>query len=164
MEKIPGEELRKLMEKIPGHDLNMKQWLICQLPAKYGGFGLRSGKLTAGAQHIMSLQKCNPSMNAHARDWNLKECAKLSSQSWLKDHIGSEFDLDTYLSDSDSSLEQKTTKPTATYILSLAQRCEHTSYTRLLKLLTDRKRLPTRELLSSGSLHCHFPGKTRICL
>ena len=51
-------ELRKAMEKILGHDLNDTQWLKCQLPAKYGGFGLRSGKLVAGAQHVMSLQKC----------------------------------------------------------------------------------------------------------
>ena len=41
--------LRKAMEKIIGHDLNDQQWLICQLPAKYRGFKLRSGKLEAGA-------------------------------------------------------------------------------------------------------------------
>ena len=52
-------ELRRAMEKILGHDLNESQWLTCQLPAKYGGFGLRSGKLIAGAQHVMSLQKCS---------------------------------------------------------------------------------------------------------
>ena len=58
--------LRGAMEKIIGHDLNDKQWLTCQLPAKYGGFGLRSGKLIAGAQHVMSLQKC-------ANEWLLTQ-------------------------------------------------------------------------------------------
>ena len=48
-------ELRKAMDKILGHGLNEEQWLVCQLPAKYGGFGLRSGKLVTGAQHLMSL-------------------------------------------------------------------------------------------------------------
>ena len=41
--------LRKAMEKLLGHDLNDQQWLTCQLPGKYGGFGLRSGKIIAGA-------------------------------------------------------------------------------------------------------------------
>ena len=51
-------ELKKAMENILGHDLNKEQWLTCQLPAKYGGLGLRSGMLIAGAQHVMSLRKC----------------------------------------------------------------------------------------------------------
>ena len=60
-------ELKRAMEKILGHDLNDSQWLLCQLPAKYGGFGLRSGKLIAGAQHVMSLQKCAFDMAAHVK-------------------------------------------------------------------------------------------------
>ena len=73
-------EPKKAMEKILGHDLDERQWLICQLPAKYGGFGLRSGKLTAGAQHVMSLQKCSPEISTEAQDWSLKECAQQSSE------------------------------------------------------------------------------------
>ena len=68
-------ELRGAMEKILGHDLNDEQWLVCQLPAKYGGLGLRSGKLVAGAQHVMSLQKCADEMMKHSKDWSLKKCA-----------------------------------------------------------------------------------------
>ena len=48
--------LKKAMEKLLRHDLKAHQWLTCHLRARYGGFGLRSGKLTAGAQHVMSLQ------------------------------------------------------------------------------------------------------------
>ena len=51
-------ELRKAMGRTLRHDLNDDQGLICQLPAKYCGFGLRSGKLVAGAQHLTSLTKC----------------------------------------------------------------------------------------------------------
>jgi len=67
------------MERIIGHNLNDNEWLTCQLPGKFGGFGLRSGKLTAGAQHVMSLQKCAKDMAAHTDGWNLRECAKEAS-------------------------------------------------------------------------------------
>ena len=80
-------ELKRAMEKILGHDLNEQQWLICQLPAKYGGFGLRSGKLTAGAQHVMSLQKCASGLRAHAQGCDIKECAQQASESWMKECI-----------------------------------------------------------------------------
>ena len=59
--------LRRTMEKILGHDLNDEQWLVCQLPTKYGGLGLRSGKLVAGAQHVMSLEKCASEMANHTQ-------------------------------------------------------------------------------------------------
>ena len=65
-------QLRKAMEKIIGHDLNDDEWLTCQLPGKYGGFGLRSGKLTAGAQHVMCLQECANDMAAHTEGWNIR--------------------------------------------------------------------------------------------
>ena len=92
-------ELRKAMEKILGHDLSDEQWLVCQLPAKYGGLGLRSGKLVAGAQHVMSLQKCAKEMTKHADGWKLEECAKESSDAWLKNCIGPDFDMNEYLLD-----------------------------------------------------------------
>ena len=57
--------LRNAMEKILGLNLNDQQWLICQLPAKYGGFGLKGGKLIAGAQCVMSLEKSADDMPAH---------------------------------------------------------------------------------------------------
>ena len=142
------DELRRAMEKILGHDLNDKDWLICQLPAKYGGFGLRSGKLTAGAQHVMSLQKCSPAMAAHAKDWCLKECAKRSSEGWLKDHIGSNFDLDAYISDLGPTSDQLLTSENKTYSLSLPQRCEHACYIRMLESLSDKERL--RLISNSG--------------
>ena len=62
------------MEKILGHDLNKQQWLICQLPEKYYGFGLRSGMLISGAQQVMSLLKCELEMASHSEDLNLIEC------------------------------------------------------------------------------------------
>ena len=73
-------KLRKAMERILGHDLNDLRWLTCQLPGKYGGFGLRSGKLIAGAQHVMSLQKCASDMAAHTDGWNIGECATEASE------------------------------------------------------------------------------------
>ena len=64
------------MKKIIGHGLGDHQWLTCQLPAKYGDFGLRSGKLTAGAQHVMTLQKCAKDMGAHTEGWDLGSVLK----------------------------------------------------------------------------------------
>ena len=69
------------MDRILEHDLSDEQWLVCQLPAKYGGFGLRSGKLVSGAQHVMSLQKCEREMANHTKGWKLEECARESSES-----------------------------------------------------------------------------------
>ena len=86
-------ELRKAMEKLLGHDLNDSQWLVCQLPAKYGGFGLRSGRLVAGAQHAMSLQKCSADMATHAKGWNLTRSVSESYESWLKNCIGADFEV-----------------------------------------------------------------------
>ena len=141
-------ELRKAMEKILGHGLSDKQWLVCQLPAKYGGFGLRSGKLVAGAQHVMSLQKCAGDMETHAKGWNLRQCATESSQAWLKDCIGSDFEIDKYLAESDKSLSLDNATGDKAYSMSLAQRCEWFSYLRLLKTLSKRDR--TRLLSNSG--------------
>ena len=36
-------ELRRAMVKILGHDLSDEEWLTCQLPAKFGGLGLKVG-------------------------------------------------------------------------------------------------------------------------
>ena len=116
--------LRQAMEKIIGHDLNDQQWLTCQLPAKYGGFGLRSGKLTAGAQHVMSLQKCCKDMGAHTEGWNLRKCIREASESWLKDCIGSDFDLDKYLSESAQPKNGSDVHQKKSYSMSLAQQCE----------------------------------------
>ena len=60
--------LRRAMENVLGHDLNDQQWVVCQLPTKYGGLGLRSGKLISGAQHVMSLEKCAEEMKTHVPD------------------------------------------------------------------------------------------------
>ena len=124
------------MEKIIGHKLNEEQWLVCQLPAKYGGFGLRSGKLVAGAQHVMSLQKCAADMATHAKSWNLRESAAKSSESWLKECIGSDFDINKYLLGSSKiSSTELAVEPTC-YSMSLAQRCEYAWYLRLLESMS----------------------------
>ena len=71
------------MEKILGHDLSDQQWLMCQLPAKYGGFGLRSGKMISGAQYVMSLEKCAHDMPDHTKGWDLNESARIAAEAWL---------------------------------------------------------------------------------
>ena len=81
---------------------------MCQLPAKYGGFALRNGKLVAKGQHVMSLQKFFDDIITHAKGWNLEQCMLESGQSWLKDCIGSDFDIDKYLSESDQSASRIT--------------------------------------------------------
>ena len=139
--------LREAMEKILGHNLNEEQWLVCQLPAKYGGFGLRSGKLVAGAQHVMSLQKCAVDMATHAKGWNLKQSAVESCGSWLEECIGSDFDMDKYLSAVVHSSGTDSATGVGSYSMSLAQQCEHAWYQKLLKSLSDNDR---KRLLSSS--------------
>ena len=134
------------MEKIIGLDLNEQYWLICQLPGKYGGFGLRSGKPIFGAQYVVSLQKCRTDMATHTEGWCLGKCAKDGAESWLKNSIGADFDIDNYLSEREHSPESPI--GTKNYAMSLAQRCEHACYERLLKSLSENDRL--RLISNSG--------------
>ena len=120
------------MERVLGHDLNDHQWLTCQLPGKYGGFGLRSGKLISGAQHVMSLQKCASDMAAHTDGWNIGVCAAEASESWLKDCIGLDFDMDAYLHGSEQSSNGDNQTGTKSYSMSLAQQCEYAWYKTLM--------------------------------
>ena len=55
--------------------------------------------MTAGAQYVMSLEKCTNDMPAHTKGWNLSNCAKIAAEPWLQDRIGAEFDLSKYFSD-----------------------------------------------------------------
>ena len=116
-------QLRKAMERILGHDLKDHQWLTCQLPGKFGGFGLRSGTLTSGAQYVMSLQKCAKDMDSHTDGWDLRDCAKETSESWLKECIGMDFDVDDYLSESKNEQPPKSNSRLGikSYSMSLAQ-------------------------------------------
>ena len=130
-------ELKGAMEKILGNKLNNEQWLVCQLPAKYGGLGLRSGKLVAGAQHVMSMQKCAEQMANHSKGWSLERRAKETSEAWLKDRIGPEFDMDTWLSEGTCTSRDETPISSRKYPLSLAQECEYSCYKRSLKSMSD---------------------------
>ena len=136
------------MERILGHNLNEDQWLVCQLPAKYGGLGLRSGKLVAGAQHVMSLQKCASDMATHAKGWNLQPSVLESSESWLKECIGSDFDINKYILEADQPPSQNNTTAEKIYSMSLAQRCEYAWYLKLLKSSSESDRM--RLLANSG--------------
>ena len=140
--------LRKAMEKIIGHDLNDQQWLICQLPAKYGGFGLRSEKMTAGAQYVMSLEKCANDMPSHTEGWDLSESSKFGAEAWLKECICTTFDLETYLSGNEQATTRDREGGFVYYPMSLAQQCEYAWYQRLLKSLPEIDRL--RLISNSG--------------
>ena len=71
-----------------------------------------------------------------------------SSESWLKDCIGSDFNVKKYLSEADqTSIKDKPTEQKG-YSMSLAQRCEHAWYLRLLESMSDSDR--TRLLSNSG--------------
>ena len=72
----------------------------------------------------MSLQKCASEMVHHARGWNLRQCAREFSLAWLKDCIGSDFEIDKYLSDSAQSPRADNVDGAKPYSMSLAQRCE----------------------------------------
>ena len=104
--------------------------------------------LTAGAQHVMSLQKCAPQMQCHTRGWNLREYARQASESWLKNCIGPEFDIDKYLTDEAPVPENEVPMKTNSYSMSLAQKCEHSWYKRLLGSLSADNRV--RLLSNSG--------------
>ena len=62
--------LEEGIEKILRHGLSDQQWMTRQLlPGDYGGFRLRSGKLIAGAHHVISLQKWANDMASHNIRW-----------------------------------------------------------------------------------------------
>ena len=86
-------------------------------------------------------------MTAHDQSWNLKECAKRSSEIWLKDCIGADFGLETYLSEAECGEEERKAEDRG-YSMSLSQRCEYAWYLRVLKSLPDSERL--RLLSNSG--------------
>ena len=102
----------------------------------------------AGAQHVMSLQKCASELEIHAPGWNLEKCAMKTSESWLKDCIGSEFDLISYLREDGNRLGRDNLIKGEKYEMSLAQQCEHAWYLRLLNKLKDKDRI--RLLSNSG--------------
>ena len=54
----------------------------------------------AGAQQAMTLRKCEPNMATNAERWNLRDCIADSAESWLKECIGPDFDLDKLLLES----------------------------------------------------------------
>ena len=85
------------METLLGHKLTNWWWRIAQLPAKFGGFGLRTGRNVAGAQHLMSLFKCSPGIRLHLANWSLLQVAKYSSEEWLKIYLGENFDISSLL-------------------------------------------------------------------
>ena len=107
--------------------------------------------LTAGAQHVKSLQKCATEMTCHTKGWNLKRCAKQTSGAWLKDCIGPEFAIDAWLSEEAGSTESPNSSVENAYTMSLAQKCEHSWYRRLSKSLSPDERL--RLLASSSPTH-----------
>ena len=107
-----------------------------------------SGKLIAGAQHVMSIEKCASNLKIHAPGWDLEKCAVESSERWLKDCLGKDFDVLTYLSDATDSERTNVRSRVCKYKMSLAQQCEHSWYLRLLKSLGDRDRL--RLIANSG--------------
>ena len=96
----------------------------------------------------MSLQKCAKDMEAHTSGWDLRECARKASESWLKDCIGKDFDVDKYLLGSDEDAHSDWRMKTKSYSMSLAQQCEYAWYGKLLNSLSDRDRL--RLLSNSG--------------
>ena len=44
----------------------------------------------AGAQYAMTLRKYGPDMATYAENWNLRDCIADSTESWLKEFIGSD--------------------------------------------------------------------------
>ena len=91
----------------------------------------------------MSLEKCASYMVFHAEGWNLRDCISESSETWLKECIGPDFDVDNYLAESQAAQRVQADGLMArkAYRMSLAQRCEYSWYARLLKLLPDSARL-----------------------
>ena len=77
-----------------------------------------------------------------------RECIKETSESWLKECISINFDVDKYLSDSDQCTQRESQGGTKSYSMFLAQQCECALYERLLNVLSDGDRL--RLMSNSG--------------
>ena len=87
-------------------------------------------------------------MKNHSQGWSLERCAKESSEYWLKNCIGSDFDMDAYLSEGSDTWTGGNKSKSNNYTLSLAQQCEYAHYKRLLKSMRDSDRL--RLMANSG--------------
>ena len=100
-------------------------------------------------------------MATHAKGWDLKQSAVESCGSWLEECIGSNFDMDKYLSAVAHASGTDSATGAGSYSMSLAQQCEYAWYQKLLKSLSDndRKRLlsnsgPTQTWVTALPLLC----------
>ena len=125
--------------------LEPKWWEIAKLPAKYGGFGLRSGLSTLGAQHTVSIAKCAPAIQNFIPNFDpLKLTAKETLQ-WLQKQLKSPT-VDLH------NLMNKAQKPkTDDEALSLSQLCESYEEERVLHKFNTFERLHIRSM--SGKDH-----------
>ena len=96
----------------------------------------------------MSLQKCAQDMATHTDGWNLRECVKEASESWLQECLGESFDVDKFLTESAQSVQRENQTEMKSYTMSLAQQCEYAWYKKLLNSLSDCDRL--RLVANSG--------------
>ena len=119
--------LKRGLERILGAHLDCKWWRQAQLPLKYGGMGLRSGKSRYGAQHFVSLIKWSAAITTCITEFNgpalaLEKCGRCLSTA-LEHNITTE-EAGRMIEKINCAIQNATT-------LSLAQLCELFEHNRI---------------------------------
>ena len=107
MRVIPPQQLMTFMEdfdkvlhrgfeELLGIKIEQKWWRLAQLPAKFGGMGLRSGLRTFGAQHLCSLAKSAKNVDRIVNGWNAVAIAKAETRAWLNDACEQSVDIELW--------------------------------------------------------------------
>ena len=128
--------LREGFEKLIGSSLEDRWWAISRLNSKYGGIGLKSGKNTAGAQHLTSLVNSAEGVRRFIPSWNLNEIAETSTAVWFHKHLGMNTEIPLLVKAVDEGTgfgEQGS--------LSLAQWCEAVEEKRAVASMRNEERL-----------------------
>ena len=148
--------VRKGFETLLGVTLTDRWWRAARLPAKFGGFGLRTGITTAGAQHFMSLTKCSDSIKKHVSNWDLCETAKATTQEWLDLQLGQHISLPDLIKNHRNSthIEPFTAAVScgSEFQLSISQRCELFEHKRVFNLMNRMEQAHLQASMGSSQI------------
>ena len=105
------------------------------------GFGLRTGRNVAGAQHFMSLLKCSSEVKSFIPDWDLCQISSGTTLHWLKNHHNEPVRIQSLI----KTIEEFSFPPITNKLkkskLSLSKRCELFEQKCLFNLMTSSERL-----------------------
>ena len=136
--------LRKGFEDLVGKSLEDKWWRLAQLPAKFGGMAMRSGLLTFGAQHIVSLTKTSAEVKRIVGFYDAFTVAERETELWLTKACGGEVTVEQIVKEINDKQRKEDAlgleiKREKSY--SVAQRCEIHEHRKVCGLMSPEERI-----------------------